>query len=579
MGKIVLLDENTANKIAAGEVVDRPASVVKELVENSLDAGATRVDVAVAGGGLELIRVVDDGCGLAPEDVPLALQRHATSKIRTAEDISRVLTLGFRGEALPSIAAVSRFRLATRQPSDLAGTLALVEGGRILALEEHGCPAGTEISVKDLFFNTPARLKFIKSEGAETAKITDTVQRLALSRPDISISLTVNGRPLLTTAGNGSLADVCCQVYGRQAVKLFLPVDWQGAKLRLTGYVSHPSLARANRSLQSFFVNKRFVRSPLLSDALQTAYQTLLTRGRFPAAVLFITADTAEVDVNVHPAKREVRFSGERDVYRDVLAGVRQALKNDLLVHKMTHQSLERSLPERAVWPATSQAFSFAAEQAALPYFATADPASATPAAAESRQDEGSFPVLAVLGRAAGGYILAQKDTGDLYIIDQHAAHERVLYELLLDEAQSGQLPVQEIVPLVFQFDPVSAQSLEKSLKILARAGLTFESFGNNSFILRTVPLFYRHCLNQDEIQEMLAATAETGEEPALFEETVKMMACQAAIKADQVLAREEMSSLLSDLRGAKQPYTCPHGRPTTMLITAPELAKFFRRR
>ena len=577
MGNIILLDENTANKIAAGEVVDRPASVVKELVENSLDAGATTINVEVGGGGLTLIRVSDNGNGIAPEDVPLALQRHATSKIRFAEDISAVLTLGFRGEALPSIAAVSRFCLSTRQVHELAGTQALVEGGRLLSLGAYGCPTGTEVRVEDLFFNTPARLKFIKSAEAEAARIADTLQRLALSRPDVSFSFVSNGKMQLTTAGNGQLKDVVYQVYGRQNARLFLPVDWQGPQLRLSGFVSHPSLVRVNRSLQSFFINKRYVHSPLLSDALQTAFQTLLPRQRFPAAVLFMDIDPAEVDVNVHPAKREVRFSVEKEIYRAVLAGLRQALNTGLLAKEISAAAPVRTYLNRPPSWSVNEAYTLETEQKVLPPTFTSSPTLYGDGILPPPCRDG-FPVLEVLGRAAGGFILAQSSGGDLYIIDQHAAHERLLYETLLKEAEAGELPVQEIVPQAFELDPMTAQALEKSLNLLARAGLTFEVFGNNSFILRTVPLFYSHFLNKDEIRDLLAAAAEDKESPALFGETVKMMSCKAAIKGDQPLAREEMSRLLHNLREADQPYTCPHGRPTVLLIKAPELAKYFRR-
>jgi DNA mismatch repair protein MutL len=570
MGNIILLDENTANQIAAGEVVERPASVVKELVENSLDAGATRIDVEVSRGGLELIRVYDDGCGLAPEDVPLALRRHATSKISSAADISSVLTLGFRGEALPSIAAVSRLRLATRQAFDLAGTLAVAEGGRLVSVSEYGCPAGTEVRVEELFYNTPARLKFIKSEGAETAGIADTLQRLALSRPDVSFALTANGRLKLSTAGNGRLQDVVYQVYGRQNARLLLPVNRRGPLLSLSGYISHPSLARANRSMQSFFINNRYVRSPLLSDALQTAYQALLPRRSFPVAVLFVDIDTAEVDVNVHPAKREVRFSRERDVYRSVLAGVRQALDSLSPACEPAVAPFARELPGRIAEPAVNEALAFYTDNNPLPGAALPEPA-CQPAPARG------LPPLEILGRAAGGFILAQCAGGDLYIVDQHAAHERILYEMMVEEA--GKLPIQEIVPQIFELDEISAQALEKSLSFLARAGLTFETFGNNSFILRTVPLFFRDCPDKAEIQELLAAAAEDREAPALFEEAVKMMSCQAAVKADHPLSREEMSRLLGNLREARLPFTCPHGRPTVMMIRAPEMARFFRRR
>ncbi|EEG78544.1 DNA mismatch repair endonuclease MutL [Dethiobacter alkaliphilus] len=604
MGRILLLDEVTANKIAAGEVVERPAAVIKELVENALDAGATRIDISIAGGGLESMRVADNGAGMAAEDVPLALQRHATSKIQCAEDLTRVTSMGFRGEALPSIAAVSRFRLVSRRAEDMAGTEIEVEGGKTLQVTETGCPVGTEVRVEDLFFNTPARLKFTKSQGAETARITDTVQRLALAWPNVSFSLTVNGKNTLVTPGNGQLADAAGQVLGRQNMRQMIPLDWQGELLALHGFLAKPALSRANRNLQFFFVNKRPIRSPLLSDALQTAYQTLLPRNRFPAAIVFVEMDTSEVDVNVHPAKREVRFSRERDIYRQLLAGAKAALRQASLIGEMgtPHTAAlretaaatgfydqaidfdrQKKLPQDNV-PLESP-FAGKREAEAVPAEIKETNETAEPAAAETnreatedvRETTHNFPRLRPIGQYRDTYILAQSQTGELYVVDQHAAHERVLYDQLKRELSDGTLPVQDVIPQTFELDPLTAAALLKSLNIFAELGLRFETFGNNIFILRSIPMFFRHCLNQDDLTEILNSAADA-DNTHLFEKTLQMMSCKGAVKANQSLDPKEMSALLNNLAETSQPHTCPHGRPTVLVLTEQAVARNFRR-
>ncbi|NLM45445.1 MAG: DNA mismatch repair endonuclease MutL [Firmicutes bacterium] len=607
MASIRLLDENTANKIAAGEVIERPAAVVKELVENAVDAGAARIDIQITGGGLELIRVADNGCGMAAEDVPLALQRHATSKITQAEDLARIKTLGFRGEALPSIAAVSRFSLVTRQAEDALGTEIVVHGGKTISLEAAGCPAGTAVKVEDLFYNTPARLKFMKSAAAEGARISDVVERLALAWPGISFTLTVNGKIVLTTPGSGKPEDAVLQVLGRQNMRQLLPFSSAGALFKISGFLGKPALSRANRTLQYFFVNKRPVFSPLLADALQTAYQTLLPRNRFPAAVIYLETDPGEVDVNVHPTKKEIRFSRERDVYRQFLAGIRGALKEHSLIAEFQaerpqggyHAAFNLTLKDYGITVARSATqadinypASLRAEhrQAACgPAGLPAPPAQeAAPIVRESAVGDETeagtalarkaFPELHPLGQYRRTYILAQSAGGDLYLVDQHAAHERILYDSLKKDVSSGNLPVQEIIPLTYELDPVSAAALEESLATFAALGLNFARFGNNSYVLRTVPVFWKDTLRQEELINLLTETHAGDHKLQLFERSLQMMACKGAIKANQQLERSEMSALLQNLAATSEPYTCPHGRPTVMVITAEVVDRNFRR-
>lgn len=588
MVRIRILDEATANQIAAGEVVERPAAVVKELVENALDAGAKQVRISISGSGLASISVADDGSGMSPQEARLAVLRHATSKISSLSDLAYVRTLGFRGEALPSIASVSRMRITTRRSEDLAGTELMLHGGKTVGDRETGCPSGTEVRVDELFYNTPARLKFLKSETAESAKITETVQRLALAWPEVSFSYQVNGRKQLVTAGNGNYGDVLAAVFGRELGCRFLPVSWQGPLLSLHGFLSRPDLLRANRNLQYFYVNRRPVRSPLLSDALQTGYLTLLPRNRFPAAVIFLEIDPSEVDVNVHPAKQEVRFSRGQEIYRHFLSGVRHALRHAESVEHSRLTQTRDPVYRQDIGSPTSDIRHPASvcerpQQETIFQLREAAPAEKTappPGVPDTSRSPGnSIPDLSIIGQLAAKYLLAQSGAGDLYLVDQHAAHERILYNSYAREIQNGRVPVQEVIPQTVELDPQSAAALNASLKIFAGVGLTFAPFGHNTFILRTVPLFFRHSLTRDDIIALVEAASENCEATVLLGEVLKLMACKGAIRAGQPLSREEMAGLINSLAETEQPFTCPHGRPTVMSLSAAELATRFRRR
>ena len=591
MGRIRILDPVTANKIAAGEVVERPAAVVKELIENSLDAEASRIEIYVEKGGMRLIRVVDDGCGMSARDVANALERHATSKIEREEDLYAVRTMGFRGEALPSIAAVSRFSLLSRRASDQFGTKIVVHGGEKISVSEAGSPAGTEVIAADLFYNTPARLKFLKSEAAETARITATVQRLALARPEVSFCLYINGRTKFVTPGSGKLADVAALVLGEQNMHSMLPLSWQGQLLNMSGFVSKPSLNRSNRNLQYIYVNKRPVYSPLLSDSLQTTYHTLLPRNRFPAAIIFVDIAPSEIDVNVHPTKKEVRFSRERDVYREFLKGVRDVLLNNSLIAELQQPGLAgletavaSSLPDYGIKikdanpPALYSMPETRPEQSLFENSCKGSGEEKQEDRKEGETGSSLFPGLAPLGQYKSTYILAQSAAGDLYIIDQHAAHERIIYDQLKKDLSAGNLPVQEILPQTFEFDFQTAALLQENLDIFENLGLKFAVLGNNTFILRTVPAFSNHSLRQEDIAELLTSENNASSDSRLFEKTLQMIACKAAIKANHRLDEQEMTALLRNLAATSQPFTCPHGRPAIMVLTEQAIARNFRR-
>jgi DNA mismatch repair protein MutL len=436
----------------------------------------------------------------------------------------------------------------------------------------------------------------MKSVSAETAKITDTVQRLALAWPGISFTYTVNGKTQLTTAGNSKLDDVAAQVIGRQNMRLMIPLNWKGTLITLHGFTAKPTLARANRNLQYFFVNRRAVRSPLLSDALQTAYHTLLPRNRFPAAVVFVELDPQEVDVNVHPAKREVRFSQERDIYRQILAGVKHALREADLMYELggvqtvtcgetaANVSLYDLVPGRHLSTHSKNSLS------TIPGYILTDTVNEMPqqvswqerksaVPVEKRNEKRRFPTLSAIGQFRATYLLAQSESGELFVVDQHAAHERILYDQLKRDISQGTLPVQEVIPQTFELDPLTAETLTKSLTFFYELGLTFERFGNNTFILRTIPLFFRECLYQDSLVEIISAmTEDKADSIFLFEKALQMMACKAAIKANKPLEKREMDTLLQHLAETDEPYTCPHGRPTVLVFTEQMLAKNFRR-
>jgi DNA mismatch repair protein MutL len=649
MGKIQVLDEHLTNMIAAGEVVERPASVVKELIENAVDAGAEKIDIHVEEGGLQLIRVIDDGHGMDREDCQLAFERHATSKIRTARDLFHIRTLGFRGEALPSIAAVSRMELISSESSGQVGTRVLIEGGQIKSVSDAAAVKGTEICVRDLFYNTPARLKYMKSIATEIGHISDYVNRLALTYPSVAFTLTHNGKVLLQTSGDGKLLHVMAAIYGVQVAKLLLPVSGETLDYRWTGFVSKTEVTRANRSYISTLVNGRYVRSYALNNAIMRGYHTLLPVGRYPIVVLQIEMDPALVDVNVHPAKLEVRFSKEEElceaIERSVKETLRQGLKIvrplqaepgakvvtqvqqpqlDLQLPKPTtaltptleasprlREWLEQERPKRpAVRPeppekreaaATAQrtdptaapalvkeALSTYREEAAsssADKVYTESPAEETPTK-EKRADSADRPAVPLLypvGQVHGTYIVAQNDEG-MYLIDQHAAQERIFYEYFMARLAEESVASQILLfPHTIECTPAEAAQMEKKLPLLRSFGLEVEPFGNRTYVVRAHPHWFPEGSEQEVIEELIqfvleAGDGETADLRRLREKAAIMMSCKASIKANRFLTHAEMESLLNQLRETTSPFTCPHGRPIVIHFSTYDLEKMFKR-
>jgi len=589
--RIHLLEEHTVNRIAAGEVVERPASVVKELVENSIDAGARTILVEVEQGGKRLLRVVDDGEGMSPADALLSIQRHATSKIRDADDLQSIITLGFRGEALPSIAAVSRFELVTKRADLDTGMRLMVENGQVVEAEECAARDGTTVTVRDLFYNTPARLKFLKSTATELSHITELITRFALAFPEISFRLVHNGQEIFASQGSSDPRHALLAVFGRDVARELRTIDYTEGYLHITGYISPPHLTRPTRAMQSFFVNRRLVRHRVLSRALDDAFRTLTPEGRHPIAAIFLNVPPHSVDVNVHPTKAEVKFAHEGEVYHAVLNAVRQALLQQGMIPSALPglQSgleipapSERPTPAQTVWqPAPPPPQELL--HAELLRRAGVDPAYAPPAEVSpaTRPYAEMLEGFQVLGQVNRTYIIASSLRG-LLIIDQHVAHERVLYEKLTVLRQKQSIPIQHLLtPLVFHLDRRTATLLGEHQQELQTMGFVIEPFGSDSVVLRGVPAWLGQRNVEAIVRDLLDEISELGIQrrlPLTDETLVATTACKMAVKAGDLLSHAEMMHLLQELAETENPYLCPHGRPVVLVLSIEELEKRFKR-
>jgi DNA mismatch repair protein MutL len=589
--RIHLLEEHTVNRIAAGEVVERPASVVKELVENSIDAGAHTIIVEVEQGGKRLIRVTDDGEGMSPADALLSIQRHATSKIRDAEDLQSIVTLGFRGEALPSIAAVSRFELLTKRADLDTGMRLVVENGQVVEAEECAARNGTTVTVRDLFYNTPARLKFLKSVATELSHITELMTRFALAFPEISFRLLHNGQEIFVSQGSTDPRHALLAVFGRDVARELRSIDFAQGSLRITGYVSPPHLTRPTRAMQSFFVNRRLIRHRVLSKALDDAYRTLTPEGRHPVAAIFLQVPPYSVDVNVHPTKAEVKFSHEGEVYHAVLTAIRQALlQQGMMPSALPGLQSGLDIAQPAARPSTGQPIWQPSPMppqevlhAELLRRAGIELSQATsvevqPAARPYAEMLEGFQVLGQLDRT---YIIASSLRG-LLIIDQHVAHERVLYEKLTVLRQRQPVPVQHLLtPLVFHLDRRTATLLGEHLQEIQDMGFLLEPFGSDSVVLRGVPAWLGQRNVEALVRDLLDEISELGVQrrlPLTDETLVATTACKMAVKAGDALSHAEMTHLLQELAETENPYLCPHGRPVVLVLSIEELERRFKR-
>lgn len=664
MAKIKVLDEQLANQIAAGEVVERPASVVKELVENAVDAGSTTVDVTIEEGGLTIIRVLDNGFGIEAGDIVTAFQRHATSKIATSSDLFRIASLGFRGEALPSIAAVSRLQCVSSETSTGLARRIVIEGGSVTVDEPANAPQGTDITVRDLFYNTPARLKYMKAIQTELGHISDFINRIALAHPGIAFTFTHNGNVLLRTLGTGDRLQVIAAVYGSNTAKVMLPIEAETADYELRGYISKPELTRANRNGITAIVNGRYIRSHTINQSLLQAYHTLLPIHRFPLAVIELGMHPSLLDVNVHPSKLEVRFSKEPELrsliedavkavlsrqrhipgpesstkperskalfVQDVISfhrpepigdgfkpfsaqNIQEARSNQQTSSSQgtsggqsasykTFQQEREYVPRHAAEklyapPSTLKPEELAVREVQAPWEQSASTAAQSSSSEEAQfyanakedvpyppsdsSDKPIFPELHWIGQHHGTYIVAQAEDG-LYLIDQHAAHERINYEYYFQKFGNPAAASQQLlVPLTLEFTAGEASQLRDLLHLFEGAGVELEAFGSQTFLVRSYPEW----LPQGEEKEILEEMAELilSERKSiniakLREKAAIMCSCKASIKANDRMNREEGDSLLARLGNCQQPYTCPHGRPIIVHLSTYQLEKMFKR-
>lgn len=563
MPKIVVLDEITANQIAAGEVVERPASVVKELVENSLDAGATIITVDVSEGGLKSISVVDNGSGMDKEDARLAMLRYATSKIHGFEDLSTITTMGFRGEALPSIAAVSKLKLKTKISGNNPGFFIENHGGNIVSSGETGAQHGTSIIVEDLFYNTPARRKHLKNRTTEGSLIGDFLSRLAISHPSVKITYKQNGREIFSSPGSGVLFEVLAAIYGVRIMGEMLHVDFKNEHLQIKGLIGIPSLKRSSRQQITIIINKRYIRSSAITQAILEAYQGLLPTGRFPVAALHINLDTRLVDANIHPAKMEIRLSNEKEVCSLVRHNLRKALQTSLIIPKDTDKQnrFEIVLPETA-----AAATEYKQEEFLL------EPAPEYP-------DVALFPSLQVIGQLHPTYILCKGEEG-LYLIDQHAAHERVLYEKYLTGFSEGLNSQLLLAPYPLHLSPVESNRIMEHTDFLFSLGFEIDYLGGNTIFLRGIPANFPTIDVEAYLFDALdyLTGTNTPERQDLLLHLAARAACRSAIKSGTKMSLDEMQELLKKISSAESPYTCPHGRPTLVLYPYKELTRRFLR-
>lgn len=625
VAKVIQLSDELSNKIAAGEVVERPASVVKELVENAIDAGSTVIEIDIEEAGLASIRVLDNGEGMENDDCKLAFRRHATSKIKDENDLFRVRTLGFRGEALPSIASVSHLEITT-STGEGAGTKLMLQGGNIISESRSSSRKGTEIVVSNLFFNTPARLKYMKTVHTELGNITDVVNRIALAHPEVSIRLRHHGKNLLQTNGNGDVRHVLAAIYGTAVAKKMLPLHVSSLDFEVKGYIALPEITRASRNYMSSVINGRYIKNFPLVKAVHEGYHTLLPIGRHPITFIEITMDPILVDVNVHPSKLEVRLSKETELHDLIRDGIKDVFKQQQLIPSaqlpkksapvikneqqfitFDEKPAERKIPEKAPVPSYSpmklssvvkepveiedvlpseqlETHSVAETKQRIEEPAVSEEWSEAfeqePAQEQQQTSSERVPIMYPIGQMHGTYILAQNENG-LYIIDQHAAQERIKYEYFREKVGEVEPEVQDmIVPLTFHYSTNEALIIEQHQQELESVGVFLESFGSNSYIVRCHPAWFPKGEEAELIEEIIQQVLDSKniDIKKLREEAAIMMSCKGSIKANRHLRNDEIKALLDDLRSTSDPFTCPHGRPIMIHHSTYEMEKMFKR-
>lgn len=639
MPQITLLSQDTIDKIAAGEVIERPCSVVKELVENAIDAGATAVTVEIKEGGISFIRITDNGCGIEHAQVPLAFLRHSTSKIKKVEDLMCVKSLGFRGEALSSIAAIARVELITKTEDELTGTRYLIEGSRETANEEIGAPNGTTFLIRDLFYNTPARRKFLKTPKTEGNYISDMMERLALSHPDISFKYITNNQTKLHTSGNGSVKDLIYHIFGREITAAVLPVELRGELFQLHGFIGKPLISRGNRNYENYFINGRYIKSSLIAKSIEEAYKSFLMQHQYPFCVLYFDFPGELLDVNVHPTKMELRFGHNEEIYKELYEGLHAILSGREMIpqvpvleekikeepasvqkpvvpepfeknrreqmEKKNHIRQELSpaavLRENVIFPQERKItvpvlpahpikeHTLAMQEAALEKSPTTLQKND---AASSYQEltlgdiskeflsEESRKQHRIIGQLFKTYWLIEFED-KLFIIDQHAAHEKVLYERTMASLKKKEYTSQAVSPpIVLSLDAKESEMLEKFRPQIEQLGYVVEPFGGKEYMITAIPANLFHLDMKDLFIEMLDDFSNLSgkETPDLILEKVASMSCKAAVKGNTSLSLPEMEALIDELLSLDNPYNCPHGRPTIISMTKYDIEKKFKR-
>lgn len=633
MGNIQVLDEFTIDKIAAGEVVERPASVVKELVENAIDSKANAITVEIKDGGISFIRVTDNGCGIEAEDVPTAFLRHATSKIRSATDLLSICSLGFRGEALSSIAAVAQVELVTKTAKGLTGVRYLIAGGKEVSIEHIGCPEGTTFLVRNLFYNVPARQKFLKTAQTEGSHIYDLVQQLALSHPEISFQFIMNGQNRFHTSGNGNLKDIIYTIYGKEVAKNLLPIRVEDEELTLTlqGFVGKPIISRGNRSFENYYINQRYVKSNVICKAVEDAYKTFTMVHKFPFVCLCFTMQPEMLDVNVHPSKMELRFRDERRLYDVLKQEVRKVLLQEDLIPELSVEQekrpkielvksaprgaqpfeanrklqekiqpekketvpLPKGTPVVAYPPAKEEALALKethsyVQEPAVPIAEKREPAVSSPTKPQQMTfleepflKKAARPDHRVIGQLFQTYWLIEYDH-KLFIMDQHAAHEKVNYERFMKHLKENtKRYIQQVSPpVVVTLSPKEAAVYQEYKDYFADFGFEIEDFGGEEYTICGVPTDLYGIADKDAFVELLDEIVENvhGTDTTMIADKIATMACKASVKGNQRLSFEEADALIDELLTLESPFTCPHGRPTIISMTQTEIERKFKR-
>lgn len=605
MKKISLLDQNTIDKIAAGEVIERPASIVKELVENAVDAGSSAVTVEVKEGGISFIRITDNGSGIPRDQVALAFLRHATSKIQALDDLQTISSLGFRGEALSSIAAVSQVELITKTHTGFTGIRYLIEGGKEKSLEEIGAPDGTTFIIRNLFYNTPARKKFLKSPVTEANYVSSFMEQLALSHPDISFKYMLNGQTKLHTSGNGNFKEVIYQIYGREVTKDLIEIDFQNDLLNIIGYIGKPTISRGNRGFENYYVNGRYIKSRIVMKAIEDGYRSFMMQHKYPFTALNIQLNGEAVDINVHPTKMEVRFEDQDSIYRAIYRLIHESLSQKNLIPEVSFEPKKKelvsrpekqpSIPEpfevsrRADYQSPPPRPEIPAPSTAVVREKTEYPAPDKPEAPAVQQtlfeEKGLlWPETKkfhhIIGQLFDTYWLVQMED-KLYIIDQHAAHEKVLYERLLKNLKNKQITSQYLSPaMIISLTLQQVSLLEEYLPVFKEFGFEIESFGGKEYQISAVPDNLYGLTRESLFIELLDSldSDSNGQPLDIIMEKLAQVACKAAVKGNNSQSEAEVRHLIDELLGLENPYHCPHGRPTIVSMSKYEIEKKFKR-